>query len=91
LKRNYKNNLDAILSSDNTTIEDNKADSEIIHEDTIILNKKTVERKNIRKFTTYMDKELQQKLDKVAKISGYSRNELLNIIVEYYVNNVKVK
>lgn len=52
---------------------------------------KKVDEKIIKKnFPVYMNVSLQKDLDKICKKAGYSRNELINLMCEYCVQNLEL-
>lgn len=55
-----------------------------------ILNKKVDDKKGKKAFNVYMQPDLIKELDKISKKSGYSRNELINLMCKYCVNNLEI-
>ena len=46
--------------------------------------------KNIKKsFPLYVDTLVQKELDKIAKKTGYSRNELINLMIQHCLDNLE--
>ncbi len=56
-----------------------------------VLKKKADDKKGKKTFNVYMDADRLKELDKACKKSGYSRNELVNAMVEHCINNLKLE
>lgn len=56
-----------------------------------ILKKKQDDKKDKKIFNVYMLPEKLRELDKACKKSGYSRNELVNIMIEHCLVNMKLE
>jgi hypothetical protein len=101
---NIKTDIDTNANTDtkiNTnTTEDSNTNIDItentntnITNDTIkkfTLKKKLDDKKEKKAFNVYMQPELIKELDKLSKKSGYSRNELINLMCEYCVKNLEL-
>lgn len=88
LKNNIKNN---ITNKDTTLISDTTTKNNIINKDQVFkLSKKQDDKANKKVFNVYMDAELQKDLDKLCKRTGYSRNELINLMVQHCIDNVEL-
>lgn len=58
----------------------------------LIINKKNLKGEDgYKTFSVRMKEETVEKLNELSKESNRSRNELINILLEYAVNNCKVK
>lgn len=53
-----------------------------------ILSKKKADKTNKKPFNVYMESDLVKKIDGLCKKSGYSRNELINIMCGWCINNL---
>ncbi|MCB2313772.1 CopG family transcriptional regulator [Clostridium tagluense] len=88
-KNNFKSNIN--ITNDNkpvvedTIIPTDSADS------MFVLKKKIDDKKGKKVFNVYMESDKLKELDKACKKSGYSRNELVNVMVEYCINNLKLE
>lgn len=58
-------------------------------EDKFKLAKKKEDKSVKKAFNVYMEDNLLKDIDKVAKKSGYSRNELINIMCQWCVDNLE--
>ncbi len=94
MNNNFKNSIKSnIKKDDETLISDATIKSDIETENQEI-NKfkigKKQEDKSIKKsFPLYVDGEVQKDLDKVVKKTGYSRNELINMMIRYCLENLE--
>ena len=60
-------------------------------EQPFVLEKKK-KKKNIKKsFPMYMDEERVNELDKICNKTGYTRNELINLMIDYALKNLEIK
>lgn len=67
-----------------------KANSEeIIPKFTI--EKKKKEKATRKTFPMYMEKEQLERIDKVCKKTGYNRNELINKMIDFCLENIELK
>jgi len=55
-----------------------------------VLKKKVDSKTNKKAFNVYMLENLIKNLDQLGKKSGYSRNELINMMCEYCIQNVEL-
>lgn len=55
-----------------------------------VLRKKSDDKKDKKAFNVYMQPDLIKELDKLSKKSGYSRNELINLMCDYCVKNLEL-
>lgn len=58
---------------------------------TFVLKKKVDDKKGKKVFNVYMKPELLKELDRASKRSGWSRNELVNKMIEYCIDNLKIE
>jgi metal-responsive CopG/Arc/MetJ family transcriptional regulator len=54
------------------------------------ITKKKSEKDEKKSFPLYMDIPVLKELDKVAKKTGYSRNELINMMIQRCLNNLEI-
>ena len=58
----------------------------------LIINKKSFKGEDGYKvFSVRMKEEMVEKLDNMAKASNRSRNELINLLIEYAIKNSEIK
>lgn len=55
-----------------------------------VLRKKSNDKKDKKAFNVYMEDNLVKNLDKICKKTGHTRNELINIMCEYCVENLEI-
>ena len=61
-------------------------------EDKLIINKKNLKGEDgYKTFSVRIKEETVTKLNKLSKETNRSRNELINILLDYAINNSKVK
>ncbi|AKN34260.1 hypothetical protein Ccar_25885 (plasmid) [Clostridium carboxidivorans P7] len=77
---NSKTNIDTNINIDTSNDTNNK----------FTLKKKLDDKKEKKAFNVYMNPDLIKELDKISKKSGYSRNELINLMCEYCVKNLEL-
>lgn len=84
LKDNIKNNIkkENEISISNTDIKEEKT---VVFE----IGKKKDDKSEKKSFPLYVDAKKQKELDKVAKKTGYSRNELINMMIDFCLENIK--
>jgi hypothetical protein len=85
LKGNININIENKKTVENTNIDNDTADT------TFVLKKKIDDKKGKKVFNVYMESDKLKELDKACKKSGYSRNELVNVMVDYCINNLKLE
>ena len=94
MANNFKNNLKSNININNenkaAAVEDINVASESI-DTTFVLKKKTDDKKGKKVFNVYMESDKLKELDKACKKSGYSRNELVNVMIEYCIDNLKLE
>lgn len=56
-----------------------------------ILEKKTTQKKTKVNFPVYMDADKVNRLDTLCKRNGYSRNELINNMVGFCLENLEIR
>lgn len=84
---NINNNNDKVKDNTNVNIESNiNTESNMF-----VLKKKQDDKKDKKVFNVYMMPEKLKELDKACKKSGYSRNEMVNIMIEHCLNNMKLE
>lgn len=81
-----------INTIDNTDIKNNISDNidGNINEQFIIKKRSDI-KKDKKAFNIYMPDSLVKDLDKLGKKTGYSRNELINMMCDWCTNNYKVE
>ena len=92
-KANFKNELGKIIEEPENTPVLLDVDKNVIEstEVPLILEKKK-KSKNVKKtFPVYMDQEKVNQLDKICNETGYTRNELINIMIEDCLKKIQIK
>jgi hypothetical protein len=94
-KNNLKGNINMTnehkVVEENTNTSNKNIEGSDNVDTTFILKKKTDDKKGKKIFNVYMDSDRLKELDKACKKSGYSRNELVNVMVEHCINNLKLE
>lgn len=72
---------DSINTTKETNIDTNKK---------FVIKKKVDDKKDKKAFNIYMADSLVKDLDKLSKKTGYSRNELINIMCQECLNNYEI-
>lgn len=99
MANNFKDNLKGNINitnehkevEGNTNITNESINTNDSIDTTFVLKKKTDDKKGKKTFNVYMDADRLKELDKACKKSGYSRNELVNIMIEHCINNLKLE
>jgi hypothetical protein len=81
-------NNDSKGSTNNSTLDDIKNNTKIPNK--FLLKKKVDDKKDKKAFNVYMYPDLIKKLDKISQKSGWSRNEIVNMMCEYCSDNVEL-
>lgn len=83
-------NQNNINNSDiNTTEVETQDTQETTAKRVFKLSKKVDDKTNKKSFPVYMENDLLKRLDKLCTKSNYSRNELINIMIEDCLNNLE--
>ena len=90
LKNNIRNSIkpNAEVSVSNSNDDIKKQDNNTTKASK--LGKKSDEKIVKKNFPVYMNVALQKEIDKVCRKTGYSRNELINLMCEYCVQNLEL-
>ena len=94
MSNNFKNSIKSnIKKDDEILISDTNIKNDIETEDQGIkkfkIGKKQEDKSIKKSFPLYVDGEVQKNLDKVVKKTGYSRNELINMMIKYCLENLE--
>jgi len=94
MSNNFKNSIKSnIKKDDEILISDTNIKNDIETEDQGIkkfkIGKKQEDKSIKKSFPLYVDGEVQKDLDKVVKKTGYSRNELINMMIKYCLENLE--
>jgi len=94
MSNNFKNSIKSnIKKDDEILISDTNIKNDIETEDQEIkkfkIGKKQEDKSIKKSFPLYVDGEVQKNLDKVVKKTGYSRNELINMMIKYCLENLE--
>ncbi|MGN2371691.1 ribbon-helix-helix domain-containing protein [Clostridium cagae] len=95
MKNDFKNNIKNSIKKENqesisnTDIKEENQESISNTTITFKIGKKQ-EDKSVRKsFPLYVDGEIQKELDKIVKRTGYSRNELINMMIQHCLDTLE--
>ncbi|MBZ9637577.1 hypothetical protein [Clostridium sp. FP1] len=93
MSNNFKNNLKSNINitNDNKPVVEDTSIAIDSADSMFVLKKKIDDKKGKKVFNVYMESDKLKELDKACKKSGYSRNELVNVMVEYCINNLKLE
>lgn len=98
MSNNFKDSIKKNIIHDSKSSNDSKNESGIQKDNTNInnplkfqLSKKKDDKTNKKVFNVYMENNLVKELDKLVKKSGYSRNELINLMCQWCINNLEFK
>ena len=92
-KANFKTELGKIMEQDDTTVVESEVNTNIIDstETPFILERKKKNKNAKKTFPVYMDEDKVNKLDKICNETGYTRNELINKMIENCLENIQLK
>ncbi len=86
---NFKDSIkDNINVNSNIKNKDQIAKDNINIESKFHLAKKKIDKTNKKTFPVYMENDLLKKLTAISKKSGYSRNELINLMCNWCTDNL---
>jgi hypothetical protein len=94
MSNNFKNNITSnIKPKEETPVlnTDTKDDTKVEEIETMKfeIGKKKDDKSEKKSFPLYVDAPKQKELDKVVKKTGYSRNELINMMIDFCLENIK--
>ncbi len=95
MKTDFKDNIKNSIKKESQELISNidiKEESQKLNRNTTIAFKigKKQEDKSVRKsFPLYVDGAVQKELDKIVKRTGYSRNELINMMIQHCLDTLE--
>jgi hypothetical protein len=89
IKSNIKKEDEVSILDTNTNIDIKEKDIEQASSIKFKIAKKKEDKEGKVNFPFYTDKSKQKELDKIAKKTGYSRNELINIMIDFCIKNIE--
>lgn len=94
MSNNFKENIKSNIKKENqTSIPSNDINDNIESKDqgtkTFKIGKKQEDKSIKKSFPLYVDGEVQKDLDKIVKKTGYSRNELINMMIKHCLENIE--
>lgn len=94
MKNNFKGNIKNSISKPNTESTSNidtKDESQEVKENMITfkIGKKKDDKSEKKAFPLYSDKTVHNELDKVVEITGYSKNELINMMIQHCLDTIE--
>ncbi|ADZ22957.1 hypothetical protein BJV85_003840 [Clostridium acetobutylicum] len=87
-RESIKNNIKSDVPEKKEEINDSLPEAKVVKEGTFKISKKKDEKSIKKTFNLYMDENLVKELDQICKKTGYSRNELINKMCDFCVNNI---
>ncbi|NOW87954.1 hypothetical protein B0H39_005985 [Clostridium beijerinckii] len=84
IKNNIKKENQVLTSNSNTNIDTKDTDTK-----TFKIGKKPDDKNERVQFPFYTEKSKQRELDRVSKKTGYSRNELINMMIDFCLENIE--
>lgn len=97
-KNNLKNNIkDNIKNENKVSVSDNNINANIKDQadpidqpvTTFKIGKKQEDKSDKVQFPLYTVKPTVKELDRIAKKTGYSRNELINMMIDFCIKNIE--
>ncbi|OAA86340.1 CopG family transcriptional regulator [Clostridium coskatii] len=93
MSNNFKDSIKENINSNSNINSDNKetvcnTDNHISTSNKFHLSKKKTDKTNKKAFNVYMENDLIKNLDKLGRKSGYSRNELINLMCSWCLSNL---
>lgn len=88
-----KKNLKSAISKNLNKPKDEKNKDETIEKKEDIrfkLANKKEDKKQRKSFPVYMENNKIKELDKLCNITGYNRNELINIMIDFCIQNLEL-
>lgn len=64
---------------------------QVINDTPFILEKKKKKKNTKKSFPLYMDENKVNELDKICNKTGYTRNELINLMIDFGLKNLQIK
>jgi len=94
MSNNFKNNITSnIKPKEETPVlnTDTKDENKVEEIETMKfeIGKKKDDKSEKKSFPLYVDAPKQKELDKIVKKTGYSRNELINMMIDFCLDNIK--
>lgn len=91
MSNNFKDSIKENINSNPNINSNNKkvvANTNISTSNKFHLSKKKTDKTNKKAFNVYMENNLIKELDKLGRKSGYSRNELINLMCSWCLTNL---
>lgn len=94
MSNNFKDNIKSNIKKENQVLESNTNIKDDIQDEnknvkTFKIGKKQEDKSVKKSFPLYMDGAVQKDLDKIVKKTGYSRNELINMMIKHCLENIE--
>lgn len=94
MSNNFKNNIsNNIKPKEETPVLDTNIKDEVIQEEQptkrFKIGKKKEDKTEKKSFPLYVDASIQKELDKIVKKTGYSRNELINMMINHCLDTLE--
>lgn len=94
MSNNFRNNITNNIKKEDVVLTSNTdTKDETINEEQnpkkFQIGKKKEDKNEKKSFPLYVDAPKQKELDKVVKKTGYSRNELINMMIDFCLENIE--
>lgn len=94
MNNNFKDSIKSNIKKENQVSEsDTNINTDIDKKDqetkTFKIGKKQEDKSVKKSFPLYVDASTQKDLDKIVKKTGYSRNELINMMIRHCLDNIE--
>ncbi|WP_257675468.1 ribbon-helix-helix domain-containing protein [Clostridium felsineum] len=87
-KESIKNNIKTEVSESKEDLKEDLPEVTVAKDGKFKISKKKDEKSIKKTFNLYMNENLVKELDQICKKTGYSRNELINKMCDFCVNNI---
>lgn len=90
MNNNFKSSIKNSIKKENQISElENNINTEVQETKTFKIGKKQEDKSIKKSFPLYVDGATQKELDKIVKKTGYSRNELINMMIKHCLDNIE--
>lgn len=91
INTNIDTSINTTPHTEDDTTPHTTLDTTIGTESKFVIKKKSEERVGKKAFNVYMSESMVKKLDRLGKKTGYSRNELINMMCEKCLDNIQIE
>lgn len=93
-KADFKGSLGSIIEEDKKAAKElamEEVAEQVVSDSPFVLEKKKKKKNTKKSFPLYMEEEKVNELDKLCNKTGYTRNELINLMIDYSLKNLQIK